>query len=100
MAAGTDESTRALCDQCRTGPVWHPGALGVDGRFCESCITRCLETDTDPRCPVCHAAIVRILAVGHLGERIPVLGHLRDAIADPHNTPDLVPTPTTEGGTR
>jgi tetratricopeptide (TPR) repeat protein len=28
------------------------------------------------------------LAATHFGERIPVLGHLRAAIADPHNTPD------------
>ena len=33
------------------------------------------------------AGVVRVAAT-HLGERIPLLGHLRDAIADPHNTPD------------
>ncbi|MFD2416659.1 FxSxx-COOH system tetratricopeptide repeat protein [Amycolatopsis pigmentata] len=41
------------------------------------------------------AGVVRA-AAAHLGERIPVLGHLRDAIADPHNTPDPVPTPENE----
>ena len=35
------------------------------------------------------AGVVRA-AAAHFGERIPVLGHLRDAIADPHNTPDPV----------
>jgi tetratricopeptide (TPR) repeat protein len=35
------------------------------------------------------ASVVRV-AADHFGERIPVLGHLRDAIADPHNTPDPV----------
>ncbi|MEV4311265.1 FxSxx-COOH system tetratricopeptide repeat protein [Actinocrispum sp. NPDC049592] len=33
------------------------------------------------------ASVVQVAAT-HFGERIPVLGHLRDAIADPHNTPD------------
>ncbi|HVV23271.1 MAG TPA: FxSxx-COOH system tetratricopeptide repeat protein, partial [Pseudonocardiaceae bacterium] len=37
------------------------------------------------------AGVVRA-AAEHFGERIPVLGHLRDAIADPHNTPDPVLT--------
>ncbi|HJP78261.1 MAG TPA: FxSxx-COOH system tetratricopeptide repeat protein [Pseudonocardiaceae bacterium] len=32
------------------------------------------------------------VAATHFGDRIPVLGHLRDAIADPHNTPDPVLT--------
>ncbi|MCT2584309.1 tetratricopeptide repeat protein [Actinophytocola sp. S1-96] len=38
------------------------------------------------------ASVVRV-AAAHFGERIPVLGHLRDAIADPHNTPDPERTP-------
>lgn len=38
------------------------------------------------------ASVVRV-AASHFGERIPVLGHLRDAIADPHNTPDPELTP-------
>ncbi|MGA6164422.1 FxSxx-COOH system tetratricopeptide repeat protein [Amycolatopsis magusensis] len=37
------------------------------------------------------ASVVRVAAT-HFGGRIPVLGHLRDAIADPHNTPDPVLT--------
>ncbi|WP_181774521.1 FxSxx-COOH system tetratricopeptide repeat protein [Amycolatopsis pittospori] len=37
------------------------------------------------------ASVVRVAAT-HLGGRIPLLGHLRDAIADPHNTPDPVLT--------
>ncbi|GAA1966617.1 FxSxx-COOH system tetratricopeptide repeat protein [Amycolatopsis minnesotensis] len=37
------------------------------------------------------ADVVRVAAT-HFGRRIPVLGHLRDAIADPHNTPDPVLT--------
>lgn len=37
------------------------------------------------------ASVIRVAAT-HFGERIPVLGHLRDAIADPHNTPDPVLT--------
>lgn len=37
------------------------------------------------------ANVVRV-AAAHFGERIPVLGHLRDAIADPNNTPDPVLT--------
>ncbi|WP_414945339.1 FxSxx-COOH system tetratricopeptide repeat protein [Amycolatopsis sp. cmx-11-32] len=37
------------------------------------------------------ASVVRVAAT-HFGERIPLLGHLRDAIADPHNTPDPVLT--------
>jgi tetratricopeptide (TPR) repeat protein len=43
-----------------------------------------------------ETASVVAVAAAHLGERIPVLGHLRDAIADPHNTPDPVPTPDNE----
>jgi tetratricopeptide (TPR) repeat protein len=39
------------------------------------------------------AGVVR-MAAAYFGERIPVLGHLRDAIADPDNTAD--PTPTRE----
>jgi hypothetical protein len=38
------------------------------------------------------AGVVRVAAT-YLGERIPLLGHLRDAIADPHNTPDPELTP-------
>ena len=38
------------------------------------------------------ASVVRV-AASHFGERIPVLGHLRDAIADPNNTPDPELTP-------
>ncbi|HEY2696670.1 MAG TPA: FxSxx-COOH system tetratricopeptide repeat protein [Pseudonocardiaceae bacterium] len=37
------------------------------------------------------ANVVR-LAAAHFGERIPMLGHLRDAIADPNNTPDPILT--------
>lgn len=37
------------------------------------------------------ASVVRVAAT-HFGGRIPLLGHLRDAIADPHNTPDPVLT--------
>ncbi|WP_409491203.1 FxSxx-COOH system tetratricopeptide repeat protein [Amycolatopsis sp. cmx-11-12] len=37
------------------------------------------------------ASVVRVAAT-HLGRRIPLLGHLRDAIADPNNTPDPVLT--------
>ncbi|MGC7098414.1 FxSxx-COOH system tetratricopeptide repeat protein [Amycolatopsis lurida] len=37
------------------------------------------------------AGVVQVAAT-HFGGRIPVLGHLRDAIADPHNTPDPVVT--------
>ncbi len=37
------------------------------------------------------ANVVRV-AAEHFGARIPVLGHLRDAIADPDNTPDPVLT--------
>ena len=37
------------------------------------------------------ANVVRV-AAAHFGERIPMLGHLRDAIADPNNTPDPVLT--------
>ncbi len=37
------------------------------------------------------ANVVRVAAT-HLGRRIPLLGHLRDALADPHNTPDPVLT--------
>lgn len=37
------------------------------------------------------ASVVRVAAT-HFGERIPLLGHLRDAIADPHNTPDPILT--------
>ncbi len=37
------------------------------------------------------AGAVRV-AADHLGSRIPVLGHIRDAIADPDNTPDPVLT--------
>jgi tetratricopeptide (TPR) repeat protein len=35
------------------------------------------------------AGVVRA-AAAYFGERLPVLGHIRDAIADPHNTPDPV----------
>lgn len=35
-------------------------------------------------------------AAARFGDRIPLLGHLRDAIADPHNTPDPVLTHETE----
>ena len=35
-------------------------------------------------------------AAEQVGDRIPVLGHLRDAIADPHNTPDPVLTQENE----
>ncbi|OLF05642.1 tetratricopeptide repeat protein [Actinophytocola xinjiangensis] len=38
------------------------------------------------------ASVVGV-AAEYFGERIPVLGHLRAAIADPHNTPDLELTP-------
>jgi hypothetical protein len=41
-------------------------------------------------------SVVRV-AAEHFGDRIPVLGHLRDAIADPHNTPDPVLTQENEG---
>ncbi|HEY4017478.1 MAG TPA: FxSxx-COOH system tetratricopeptide repeat protein, partial [Pseudonocardiaceae bacterium] len=37
------------------------------------------------------ARVVQVAAT-HFGGRIPVLGHLRDAIADPHNTPDPILT--------
>ncbi|KZB87009.1 cytochrome C [Amycolatopsis regifaucium] len=37
------------------------------------------------------ADVVRVAAT-HFGGRIPLLGHLRDAIADPNNTPDPVLT--------
>ena len=37
------------------------------------------------------ARVVQVAAT-YFGRRIPVLGHLRDAIADPHNTPDPVLT--------
>jgi hypothetical protein len=37
------------------------------------------------------AKVVRVAAT-HFGGRIPLLGHLRDAIADPNNTPDPVLT--------
>lgn len=37
------------------------------------------------------ANVVRV-AAEHFGSRIPVLGHIRDAIADPDNTPDPVLT--------
>lgn len=37
------------------------------------------------------ARVVQVAAT-HFGDRIPLLGHLRDAIADPHNTPDPVLT--------
>ncbi|WP_083255164.1 FxSxx-COOH system tetratricopeptide repeat protein [Amycolatopsis orientalis] len=37
------------------------------------------------------ASVVRVAAT-HFGGRIPLLGHLRDAIADPNNTPDPVLT--------
>jgi hypothetical protein len=40
-------------------------------------------------------SVVRV-AAAHFGDRIPVLGHLRDAIADPHNTPDPVLTQENE----
>jgi tetratricopeptide (TPR) repeat protein len=36
-----------------------------------------------------ETANVVAVAATHFGTRIPVLGHLRRAIADPHNTPDL-----------
>ncbi|MBN6041080.1 FxSxx-COOH system tetratricopeptide repeat protein [Amycolatopsis sp. 195334CR] len=41
------------------------------------------------------AGVVQVAAT-HFGGRIPVLGHLRDAIADPHNTPDPVATHASE----
>ncbi|MET9259895.1 FxSxx-COOH system tetratricopeptide repeat protein [Amycolatopsis sp. NPDC004079] len=37
------------------------------------------------------ASVVRVAAT-HFGGRIPLLGHLRDALADPNNTPDPVLT--------
>ena len=65
------------------GSTWDTSAFVLPEAVRELLLSGARRSDT--------ANVVRV-AAEHFGSRIPVLGHLRDAIADPDNTPDPVLT--------
>jgi hypothetical protein len=87
--AGPEHLSELLLDllyapaHAEEGSTWDPKAFLFPEAVRELLLNGARRTET--------AGAVRV-AAEHFGSRIPVLGHIRDAIADPDNTPDPVRT--------